>query len=43
MANLNIIIPEELHKKLKLQAIKEDRTLKEEIIRRLKAHSRANK
>ena len=40
MANINIEISLELHKKLKLEAIKRDRTLKEHIIERLKEGSR---
>ncbi len=36
MANINIQIPDELHKKLKLEAIKTDITLKELIIRKIK-------
>lgn len=35
MANINIAIPEELHKKLKIQAIEEDRTLKAFLIETL--------
>jgi predicted HicB family RNase H-like nuclease len=32
MVNINIEIPDELHKKLKLEAVKKDKTLKELII-----------
>ncbi|MFA6072922.1 MAG: hypothetical protein WC758_02320 [Candidatus Woesearchaeota archaeon] len=35
MANLNIDIPDDVHKSLKIQAIKEDKTLKELIVSRL--------
>ena len=41
--NLNIELPDELHKKLKLQAVKEDSTLKASIIEKLeKAMRRTN-
>ncbi len=33
MANINIAIPEEIHKKLKINSIHEELTLKEYIIR----------
>jgi len=36
MANLNIIIPEDVHKKLKIDAIKQDKSLKDMIIKKLK-------
>ncbi len=32
MVNLNILIPDEIHHKLKLKAVKENKTLKELII-----------
>jgi predicted HicB family RNase H-like nuclease len=32
MVNINIQIPDELHKKIKLIAVKEDKTIKEYII-----------
>ena len=32
MANINIKIPDELHKKIKLNAVKEDTSIKEYII-----------
>ncbi len=35
MVNLNIDLPDETHKSLKFQAIKEDKTLKDLIIQRL--------
>jgi predicted HicB family RNase H-like nuclease len=35
MANINIKIPEDVHKQLKIEAIKQDLTLKEYIIRKL--------
>jgi hypothetical protein len=35
MVNLNIDLPDEIHKSLKFQAIKEDKTLKELIISKL--------
>jgi len=35
MVNLNILLPDDVHKSLKLQAIKEDKTLKDLIISRL--------
>jgi len=35
MSNINITISDELHKKLKLEAVKTDKTLKELIILRL--------
>lgn len=40
MANINIIIQDDLHKKLKLEAIKKDETLKETIIQKLKKESK---
>jgi predicted HicB family RNase H-like nuclease len=33
MANINIQIPDELHKKIKLNAVKEDTSIKEYIIK----------
>jgi hypothetical protein len=35
MVNLNIDLPDDVHKSLKFQAIKEDKTLKELIITKL--------
>ena len=35
MVNINIQIPDDLHKKLKLEAINKDTTLKEHIIQKL--------
>ena len=35
MVNINVAIPDELHKRLKLSAIQRDKTLKEYIIRQL--------
>jgi len=35
MTNINIIIPDDLHKKIKLQAVKEDKSIKEFIIQAL--------
>ena len=35
MANINIKIPEDVHKKLKIEAINHDLTLKEYIIKKL--------
>jgi hypothetical protein len=35
LVNLNIDIPDEVHKSLRIRAIKEDRTLKEVIVSRL--------
>lgn len=35
MVNLNITIPEELHRQLKLKAVKENTTLKELVVRLL--------
>jgi len=35
MTNINIIIPDDLHKKIKLQAVKEDRSIKECIVQML--------
>jgi len=32
MANINIEIPDELHKKIKLNAVKEDTTIREYIV-----------
>tara|TARA_Y100000031_G_C8047787_1_gene304719 strand:- start:356 stop:478 length:123 start_codon:yes stop_codon:yes gene_type:complete len=40
MANINIEIPEDLHKRLKLEAITKDLTLKEFVIRKLEVGSR---
>ncbi len=36
MVNINIKIPDELHKKLKLEAIQSDTTLKQLIIQKIK-------
>ena len=38
MVNINIQIPEEVHKKLKLEAVKSDQTLKDHIISKLQSH-----
>lgn len=35
MANINIKIPEDIHKQLKIEAIKKDMTLKEYIVLKL--------
>lgn len=35
MVNINIHIPDDLHKKLKLEAVKQDSTLKDLIIKAL--------
>lgn len=35
MVNLNIEIPDDLHKKIKLSAVREDKTLKECVTQRL--------
>jgi hypothetical protein len=35
LVNLNIDLPDEVHKSLRLKAVKEDRTLKELIVSRL--------
>jgi hypothetical protein len=35
LVNINIDIPDEVHKSLRMKAIKEDRTLKELIVSRL--------
>ncbi|MFH1173889.1 MAG: toxin-antitoxin system HicB family antitoxin [archaeon] len=40
MGNINIIIPDELHKELKLQAFKENKSLKELIIEQLDKETR---
>lgn len=40
MANINIIIPDEIHKKLKIEAIKQDKSLKEVIIHKLRVESK---
>jgi hypothetical protein len=40
MANINLPIPEDMHKQLKLQAIKENITLKDYIIQILDEASR---
>lgn len=37
MVNINIHIPDELHKKLKIEAVKQDSTLKDLIINVLEA------
>ena len=39
MTNINIKIPDEIHKKLKLEAIKRDETLKNIVILKLKKYS----
>jgi hypothetical protein len=43
MVNLNIDLPDEVHKSLKLQATKEDRTLKDLIVFRLAAELEGRK
>jgi hypothetical protein len=43
LVNLNIDIPDEVHKALKLRAIKEDRTLKEMIVSKLEEEIGARK
>jgi predicted HicB family RNase H-like nuclease len=43
MTNINISIPEQLHKKMKLNAIKADITLKDYIIKKLEEKSRKQK
>ncbi len=40
MANINIQIPDDLHKKLKVEAIQEDTTLKELIIKKISKNSK---
>jgi predicted HicB family RNase H-like nuclease len=39
MVNINIPIPDELHKKLKLEAVKSDITLKDLIVKKLESQS----
>jgi len=36
MANINIKLPEEVHKQLKIEAINQDMTLKDYVIKKLK-------
>lgn len=40
MANINIKIPDEVHKKLKIEAIQQDSTLKEIIIQKLTKYTK---
>jgi len=40
MVNINIAIPDELHKKIKLEAVKKETTLKELIIKYLEEKAR---
>ena len=42
MANINIEIPDELHKKIKLNAVKEDTTIREYIINLLEKNATRN-
>ncbi len=42
MANINIQIPDELHKKLKFEALRKDLTLKSLIISKLRKFSKKN-
>ena len=43
MVNINIQIPDELHKKIKLDAVKKDTSIKEYIISILENHISKNK
>jgi predicted HicB family RNase H-like nuclease len=43
MVNINIQIPDELHKKIKLNAVKEDTSIKDLIIRKLEDYTSKKK
>lgn len=40
MANINIQIPDEIHKKLKIEAIEQDATLKDIIVGKLSRYAK---
>jgi len=43
MANINIQVPDDIHKKLKIEAISKDSTLKDLIIKKLSKYTGVNK